>query len=144
MGDSSYPAPSILDGYISEADLARQLNRSVRTLQRLAARRLGLPRTKIGRLIFYNVELVRAWLLQQEQPAQAGRQRPSSRYQTLAPRLGAQRLSIRLAQRQEHAIDTRGCIVFETVNAARRLIGHRPSVGGLSTAYYREMGAVTI
>ena len=56
MGDSSYPAPSILDGYISEADLARQLNRSVRTLQRLAARRLGPPRTIVGRLIFYNIE----------------------------------------------------------------------------------------
>jgi hypothetical protein len=68
VGDSSYPAPSILDGYISEADLARQLNRSVRTLQRLAARRLGPPRTKIGRLIVYNIEHVRAWLLQQEQP----------------------------------------------------------------------------
>lgn len=68
MGDSSYPAPSILDGYISEADLARQLNRSVRTLQRLAARRLGPPRTIVGRLIFYNIEHVREWLSQQEQP----------------------------------------------------------------------------
>jgi hypothetical protein len=68
MGDSSDPAPSILDGYISEADLARQLNRSVRTLQRLAARRLGPPRTVVGRLIFYNIEHVREWLSQQEQP----------------------------------------------------------------------------
>jgi hypothetical protein len=69
VGDSSYPAPSVLDGYISEADLARQLNRSVRTLQRLAARRLGPPRTKIGRLVFYNVAHIRDWLSQQEQPA---------------------------------------------------------------------------
>jgi hypothetical protein len=62
------PAPSILDGYISEAELALQLKRSVRTLQRLAARRLGPPRTKIGRLIFYNVEHIREWLAQQEWP----------------------------------------------------------------------------
>jgi hypothetical protein len=68
VGDSSDPAPSVLDGYISEADLARQLNRSVRTLQRLAARRLGPPRTIVGRLIFYDIEHVREWLSQQEQP----------------------------------------------------------------------------
>ena len=68
MGDPSNSAVSVLDGYISETDLARQLNRSVRTLQRLAARRLGPPRIKIGRLVFYNVEHVRDWLAQQEQP----------------------------------------------------------------------------
>ncbi|MGA8618535.1 MAG: hypothetical protein WB660_08460 [Candidatus Sulfotelmatobacter sp.] len=50
MGDLSGSAPSVLDGYIRETDLARQLNRSVRTLQRLAARRRGPPRIKIGRL----------------------------------------------------------------------------------------------
>jgi hypothetical protein len=64
----SNSAGSVLDGYISETDLARRLNRSVRTLQRLAARRRGPPRTKIGRLIFYNVDHVRDWLAQQEQP----------------------------------------------------------------------------
>ena len=69
MVDLSDSAPSVLDGYISEADLARQLNRSVRTLQRLAARRLGPPRTKIGRLIFYNVEHVRDWISQRGQPS---------------------------------------------------------------------------
>jgi hypothetical protein len=36
MGDLSDSSPSVLAGYISEAGLARQLNRSVRTLQRLA------------------------------------------------------------------------------------------------------------
>lgn len=62
------PAPSVLEGYIREADLAKQLNRSVRTLQRLAARRLGPPRIKISRSVFYKVESVRAWLEQQEEP----------------------------------------------------------------------------
>lgn len=66
MADLSDSTPSVLDGYISEDELARQLHRSVRTLQRLAARRFGPPRTKIGRLIFYNVEHVRDWLSQQE------------------------------------------------------------------------------
>ena len=68
MVPPSDSAPSVLDGCISEAELARQLHRSVRTLQRLAARRLGPPRTKIGRVIYYHVEHVRDWLLQQEQP----------------------------------------------------------------------------
>lgn len=66
MGDLSDSAPSVLEGYIRETDLARQLNRSVRTLQRLAARRLGLPRIKVGRLVFYRIDSVRAWLAQQE------------------------------------------------------------------------------
>jgi len=65
--DLSDSARSVLDGYISEAELARQLHRSART-QRLAARRLGPPRTKIGRLIFYNIEHVRDCISQQEQP----------------------------------------------------------------------------
>ena len=68
MVDFSDSPPSVLDGYISEAELARQLNRSVRTLQRLAARRLAPPSTKIGRLIFYNLEHVRDWISQPEQP----------------------------------------------------------------------------
>jgi hypothetical protein len=66
VGDPS-DIPSVLAGYISEDDLARQLNRSVRTLQRMDARRLGPPRTKVGRLIFYNIEHVREWLAKQEQ-----------------------------------------------------------------------------
>lgn len=66
MGNPSDPAPLVLEGYISEADLARRLNRSVRTLQRLAARRLGPPARESARLIFYNVAHVRDWLSQQE------------------------------------------------------------------------------
>jgi hypothetical protein len=68
VGEPSDSSPSVLDGHISEADLARQLNRSVRTLQRLASRQLGPPRTKVGRLILYNVAHVREWLLEQEEP----------------------------------------------------------------------------
>jgi hypothetical protein len=68
LSDSA-SSPSVLEGYITETDLARQLKRSVRTLQRLAARRSGPPRIRIGRLIFYNFyNVVREWLSQQEQP----------------------------------------------------------------------------
>jgi hypothetical protein len=66
VGDLSDSAPSVLEGFIRETDLARQLNRSVRTLQHLAARRSGPPRIKIGRLIFYRIDSVRAWFAQQE------------------------------------------------------------------------------
>jgi hypothetical protein len=52
--------------YIRESDLAQQLNRSVRTLQRVAARRLGPLRIKVGRLVFYRIDSVRTWLAQQE------------------------------------------------------------------------------
>jgi hypothetical protein len=73
LSDSA-PAPSVLEGYIRETDLARQLNRSVRTLHRFAARGLGPPRIKIGRLVFYRIDSVRAWLVQQEKkPAESAR-----------------------------------------------------------------------
>jgi hypothetical protein len=65
LSDSA-PAPSVLEGYISETDLARQLHRSVRTLQRLAATRSGPPRVKLGRSVYYRIDSVRAWLAQQE------------------------------------------------------------------------------
>jgi hypothetical protein len=66
VGDLSDSAPSVLEGFIRKTDLARQLNRSVRTLQRLAARRSGPPRIKVGRLIFFRSDSVRAWLAKQE------------------------------------------------------------------------------
>jgi predicted DNA-binding transcriptional regulator AlpA len=65
-GSAPAPAPSVLEGFISESDLARQLHRSVRTLQRLAATRSGPPRIKIGRSVYYRIDSVRAWLAQLE------------------------------------------------------------------------------
>ena len=76
MGDlsGSAPAPSVLGGFLSESDLARRLHRSVRTLQRLAATRSGPPRIKIGRSVYYKIDSVRAWLVQQEKkPAESAR-----------------------------------------------------------------------
>jgi hypothetical protein len=72
VDDLSSSAPSVLEGYITETDLARQLKRSVRTLQRLAASQSGPPRIKIGRLIFYRIDSVRTWLAQQEKRPPTG------------------------------------------------------------------------
>ena len=58
---------SVLEGYITKPDLAAQLQKSTRTLDRLERQRLGPPRTKIGRLILYRVDSVRDWLASQEQ-----------------------------------------------------------------------------
>lgn len=58
---------SVLEGYISKPELAAQLQKSTRTLDRLERQRIGPPRTKIGRLILYRVESVRDWLATKEQ-----------------------------------------------------------------------------
>jgi hypothetical protein len=52
----------VLDGYVSERDLAEQLHMTPRTMQRWRCQRLGPPVTLIGRAVFYRVEGVRAWL----------------------------------------------------------------------------------
>jgi predicted DNA-binding transcriptional regulator AlpA len=58
---------SVLEGYISKPELAAQLQKSTRTLDRLERQRIGPPRTKVGRLILYRVDSVRDWLASQEQ-----------------------------------------------------------------------------
>jgi hypothetical protein len=63
---NSAAAPSVLEGYISETNLARQLNRSVGALQRLPASQSAPSRIKIGRVAFYNIAHVREWLSQRE------------------------------------------------------------------------------
>jgi hypothetical protein len=78
LSDSA-PSPSVLEGYITETDLARQLKRSVRTLQRLAARQSGPPRIKHRPPNLLRIESVRAWLVQQERKPAASF-RSSSRH----------------------------------------------------------------
>ena len=58
---------SILAGYISEANLAAELNRTVRSLQLWRQFRKGPPWTKIGPTVFYSEDGVRAWLKTLEQ-----------------------------------------------------------------------------
>jgi predicted DNA-binding transcriptional regulator AlpA len=58
---------SVLEGYVSKPELAAQLQKSTRTLDRLERQRIGPPRTVIGRLILYKVDSVKEWLNGQEQ-----------------------------------------------------------------------------
>jgi hypothetical protein len=58
---------TILEGYLSEADLAKQLNKTERTLQIWRQRREGPAWTKIGKSVFYGIDAVRSWLKSQEQ-----------------------------------------------------------------------------
>jgi hypothetical protein len=53
---------TLLNGCISREDLANELGRSVRTLDRWHQERLGPPRIKIGKLIVYRKTAVLDWL----------------------------------------------------------------------------------
>ncbi|MCZ6495914.1 MAG: DNA-binding protein [Alphaproteobacteria bacterium] len=61
------PHAHLLKDYDSEADCARGLDKSRRTLQRWHRLGIGPPRTLIGKTISYRRESVRDWLIAQEQ-----------------------------------------------------------------------------
>ena len=52
----------LLTGYLSEKELAEQINRAPRTLQEWRAKRIGPPFTRIGRAYFYPEEKFLKWL----------------------------------------------------------------------------------
>ena len=56
---------SPLDDYIPRRELAQQLGKSTRTLDRWQLERRGPRRTKIGKSIFYHVSHVSEWLERQ-------------------------------------------------------------------------------
>jgi hypothetical protein len=56
----------LLDDYLSEEELAAQLRKNVRTLQRWRKLRIGPPVTWNGRTPTYNVESARQWLRARE------------------------------------------------------------------------------
>ena len=51
----------VLDGIVDQAELARELKCSTRTVIRLAP-----PSIRIGGRVLYRIETVRAWLLEHE------------------------------------------------------------------------------
>jgi hypothetical protein len=59
--------PGILDGYISRPTLAKQLDKSERTIERWGREQIGPPVTFIGKQPFYNLDSVREWLRSCEQ-----------------------------------------------------------------------------
>lgn len=56
------PENFILAGYVGPDELCRQLGKTSRTLARWHERGIGPPRVRVGRLILYKVEDLRAWL----------------------------------------------------------------------------------
>ena len=70
-------AESVLAGWISRNELARELGITTDTLGRWAAQRKGPAYVKAGRKIFYRRDVVRAWLQSEEvqpvKPARRGR-----------------------------------------------------------------------
>ena len=59
-------APDLFEGYVGEAELARQRGISTLSLRSERARGGGPPFTKDGRRILYSVEGFRAWLKARE------------------------------------------------------------------------------
>ena len=57
------PTNSILAGFITREELARQLGKSERTLARWAVRRFGPPVTHVGATPYYQIESARRALL---------------------------------------------------------------------------------
>ncbi len=59
--------PQILQGYLTRDELATQLGRCRRTLERWHSLNIGPPRIVIGRMVLYRVESVRQWLAGQQE-----------------------------------------------------------------------------
>lgn len=71
------PIPSLLEGYITEEEYARQRGVSVRTCQRDRALRKAPPHCILGKQVLYRIAAVRDWLVKQERSFEPVR--PSSR-----------------------------------------------------------------
>jgi hypothetical protein len=56
----------LLDGYVTETELARELKRSERTLIRWRVKREGPPVTFVGRTPMYRLDSAIAWLKSRE------------------------------------------------------------------------------
>jgi hypothetical protein len=60
----------ILSPFLTKGELAADLRRNPRTLDRWAALGIGPPRTRVGRHVLYRRASVQRWLLAQEQPSE--------------------------------------------------------------------------
>jgi hypothetical protein len=59
-------APDFLEGYVSEEEYARRRGVTVRTCQRDRQLRKSPPYIQLGRRIYYRLEAVRTWLVNNE------------------------------------------------------------------------------
>lgn len=62
----------IFEGFVTEAEYARQRGVSLRTCQRDRALRRAPPHVILGNRVFYRIDAVRAWLNAQERDAARG------------------------------------------------------------------------
>jgi hypothetical protein len=62
----SVPEP-LLSEFLSKEELAAELRRNPRTLDRWAVLGMGPPRTRVGRNVLYRRASVQKWLAAQEQ-----------------------------------------------------------------------------
>lgn len=66
MQDTNTGAPAVLGDYLTDKELADQLDKSPRTLERWRRLREGPAPTRIGRKLYYHREAVARWLRSQE------------------------------------------------------------------------------
>ncbi len=64
---------SVLAEYMSRNELAEELDRCARTLDRWHSLRIGPPRTVLGRRVLYRRASVDAWLRSQEETPDSSR-----------------------------------------------------------------------
>jgi hypothetical protein len=62
---------AILSDFLTKQELATELDRETRTLDRWDALGIGPPRTRVGRKVLYRRASVRRWLAAQERDAHA-------------------------------------------------------------------------
>jgi hypothetical protein len=86
---NSDKAAGILSGYLTRPQLAAELNRTIRTLERWEWHRTGPAVTHIGKSPLYRIETVRAWLASLEREQVREKSRPHRRRVT-APMVAAE------------------------------------------------------
>ena len=72
-------APSLLQGFITEQEYARQRGVSVRTCQRDRAMRKSPPYCVMGKQVLYRISAVREWLVRNERSFEADSRPPRGR-----------------------------------------------------------------
>ena len=63
----------ILSEFLTKEELAVELRRNPRTLDRWAVLGIGPPRTRIGRKILYRRTSIQKWIVARERPADPAR-----------------------------------------------------------------------
>ena len=79
----------ILEEFLTKEELASELQRNPRTLDRWNVLRIGPPRTLVGRAILYRRASVQKWLAAQEQHYGRRATNASEKSEAREPRTGA-------------------------------------------------------